>query len=165
MTAWIVDIGMAAGTIRLIRRERPGDDLIVGSVTVNTKHRRPMVTRVVGRVMSEPYQWYPLCRGVTAFTVQCGDKMCCAFTGCCRAIVTTQAQAGNIGMVKSGALPPRRVMATAAFRRCLQMGCVFSGCGHAVVTTAAGADRAAVIESGAGPCGGVVATTALGCGR
>ena len=28
MIAWIVDIGMAASTIRLIRRKRPGDDLI-----------------------------------------------------------------------------------------------------------------------------------------
>ncbi len=118
MIAGCIDIGVAAGTIRLIRREWPGDHLIVGFVAVNAEYGRPMVTRVVGRVMSEPYQWYPLCRGVTAFTVQCGDKMCCALTRCRRSIVTAQTKAGDIGMVKTRALPPRRVMTTAAFGGC-----------------------------------------------
>ena len=117
MIAGSVVIGMAACTIRLIRWEWPGDNLIVGSVTIDTKYGRSMVTRVIGRVMSEPYQRYPLCRGVTAFTVQCRHEMCCSFAGSGRAIVTAQAEAGDIGMVKAGALPRCRAVALAAFRR------------------------------------------------
>ncbi len=117
MIAGSVVAGMAAGTIRLIRWEWPGDDLIVGSVTVDTEYGRSMVARVIGRVMSEPYKRYPLCRRVTAFTVQCGDEMSCSFAGSGRAIVTAQAEASDIGMIKAGALPSRRAVAISAFRR------------------------------------------------
>lgn len=96
MIAGSVVIGMAASTIRLIRWEWPGDDLIVGIVAVDAEYGRPMVTRVVGRIMSEPYQRNPLRCGVTAFTVQCGDKMGCAFTRCGRPIVAAQAKACDI---------------------------------------------------------------------
>lgn len=55
MIAGCVYIGMTASTIRHIRWEWPGDNLIVGFVTVDTEYGRPMVTRVTGRVMPEPY--------------------------------------------------------------------------------------------------------------
>lgn len=97
-----VVIGVTAGTIRLIRGEQPGNDLIVSSVTINAKYRRPVITRVIGRVMPEYIQWYPTCGGVTTCTIKrCDEMRCCLAGGGC-AVMTAQAQSGYVAVVEAG---------------------------------------------------------------
>ena len=90
-----VVIGMTAGAIGLVCRERPCNDLVVGPVTVNTQYRCAVVTGIIRRVMPEQYQRCPGRRAMAAFTIQCGNEMGCRFAGCIRAVVAAQAKPGH----------------------------------------------------------------------
>ena len=148
---------MAAGAIGLVSRERPRYDLIIGTVAGNAGHGCPVVAGIIRRIVSETNQRYPLCRCMTAFAVQRGNKVRCRLAGCGRSIMATLAKTGHVGMVKARALPRACVMAAATFCVGPQMRSALAGRGNAIVTAAAGTDCAAVVKDSAGPGAGVMA--------
>ena len=75
-TRYVV-IRVACSAFRLVCREWPCDDLVVGSMTINAEYCCSMITGIICRVMCERNQRYPACRIVAAVTIQGCDKVCC----------------------------------------------------------------------------------------
>ena len=105
MRARQVVIGVTAGAIRLIGRERPRDDLVVGPVAVNTQHRCAVIAGIIRRVMPEIDQGCPDRRAVAAVAVQCRHEMGCRFPGRNSAVVAAQAKPCDRRVIEVHVLP------------------------------------------------------------
>ena len=146
-----VVVRMAPGAVRLVSREWPGDDLVVGPVAVDTQHRRLVVARIIRRVVPEQVQWCPDRGPVAAVAVQCGHKMRRRLARGDRAVVAAQAKAGDHCVIKSRRDPCGREMTAVAFGRGRQVGRVFACGSDAVVTGGAGLGDCRMVKSGGDP--------------
>lgn len=91
---------MAARTIRLIGRRRPGDGLCVTFVASGTSQITAVVAWIGPRVVAET-GWGPANSVMAAVTLQVGDKMIAGLACGLAAIVAIRTGAGYIDMIKA----------------------------------------------------------------
>lgn len=74
-------VRMATGTIGLVGREWPRDDLVVGSVAVDAKYRCAVVAWIIRRIVPEIDQWRPDSCIVAAVAIKGRHKVGRRFAG------------------------------------------------------------------------------------
>ena len=74
MLIGLVVVGMAAGTVRLVSRKRPGNNLVIAGVALITGWGIAMVTWIIATAMGKAGT-QPAGAVMTRVTLQCGNEM------------------------------------------------------------------------------------------
>ena len=88
MFTGLVVVGVTASTVRLVSRERPGDNLAIAGMTLVTGWVIAMVARVIATAMGKACAC-PAGAVMTGITLQRGDEMSWRLASCLRAIMAT----------------------------------------------------------------------------
>lgn len=160
----LVVVGMTAGTIGLIRRERPDIGLNIANMAIITGQRSAMLPRIATARIMTVVGRRPVCRGVAGIAFQRCHKVSVILACGPTTIVTGRTRTRDIGMVKGCRHPGIHTMADVALGHGCKMVSIFAGGGAAVVTIRTGLRDGAMIKGGGQPCIDTMAGVAFGHG-